>query len=222
MDVYNAFSALTPAEVPTYLQSTVKEADAKVAYSALLDFANVVKANPVKGPVASKAADAAATKGGEFSAVANKLLPLAAQKLSEASYPFMKEVDWNSDLYLNPLPGVTAQQALKAVDKALVMGAAMDGSALQSAALAHHNAIVNGVDSRGLTSAADYAAINAALGKLIATVPSSKVMDVYNAFASITSPLVPNTLFSTVNPADANAAAKAFYEFKDVVKAAQR
>merc|ERR1711920_1095584 len=32
---------------------------------------------------------------------------------------------------------------------------------------------------------------------------------------------VPNKLFSTVDPLAANAAAKAFYEFKDVVKAAR-
>jgi len=42
------------------------------------------------------------------------------------------------------------------------------------------------------------------------------------AFAKEVNPAVPNKLFSTVNPLDANAAAKAFYEFKDVVKAAQR
>ena len=70
-----------------------------------------------------------------------------------------------------------------------------------------------------MTSAADYEAVNAALGRVVASVPTSKVMDVYNAFASIVNPAVPNKLFSTVNPLDAQAAAKAFYEFKDVVKA---
>merc|ERR1711935_795004 len=54
------------------------------------------------------------------------------------------------------------------------------------------------------------------------SVPTSTVMDVYNAWAGILSPSVPNKLFSGVNPLEANAAAKAFYEFKDVVKAAQR
>jgi hypothetical protein len=221
MDVYNAFEGVLPKDVPNYLMSTVNEGDAKTAYSALMEFKDVVKANPIAaGSVPSKGS--AAASGSDLSATFNKLIPLAAQKLSDASYPFMQSVDWNSDLFLSPLPGVTPQQVLKAVDKALLMGAAMDGSALRSAAMAHHTAIANGVDSRGVTSAADFAAINAALGKLIATVPSSKVMDVYNAFAGITSPLVPNQLFSTVNPADANAAAKAFYEFKDVVKAAQR
>ena len=47
MNVYNAFSALVPAEVPQYLMSTVNEADAKRAYSALTQFKDVVKANPI-------------------------------------------------------------------------------------------------------------------------------------------------------------------------------
>merc|ERR1711920_821924 len=92
----------------------------------------------------------------------------AAKKLSDASYPFLKSVDWTSDIYLKPLPGVSAKDALKAIDK-----------------------------------------------------PTSKVMDVYNAFAKIVPGTVPNKLFSTVDPLAANAAAKAFYEFKDVVKAAR-
>merc|ERR1712146_366364 len=66
-------------------------------------------------------------------------------------------------------------------------------------------------------------AINAGLGKAVASVPTSKVMDVYNAMAKVigNSP-VPNYLYSTVNPNDAQAAYNAFLEFKDVVKAAQR
>ena len=49
-----------------------------------------------------------------------------AGKLASAAYPFLKEVDWTSDLFIKPLPGVSASQALKAVDKAIVMGSAMD------------------------------------------------------------------------------------------------
>merc|ERR1711897_7156 len=139
-------------------------------------------------------------------------------KLSDASYPFLKGVDWQSDLYVKPLPGVSASQALKAVDKAIVLGSAMDGNLLKAAAEAHHKAI-GSVDGNGVTSAADYEAVNAALGRAIASAPTSKVMDVYNAFAGLVNPAVPNKLFSSVNPLDAQAAAKAFYEFKDVVKA---
>jgi hypothetical protein len=112
-------------------------------------------------------------------------------------------------------------QSLKAVDKAIVLGAAMDGNLLKAAAEAHHKAI-GSIDGAGVTSAADFEAVNAALGRAIASAPTSKVMDVFNAFATITNSAVPNTLFGTVNPLDAQAAAKAFYEFKDVVKAAQR
>lgn len=61
--------------------------------------------------------------------------------------------------------------------------------------------------------------MNAALGKVIASVPQSQVMDVYNSFVA---PQVPNMMFNMVNPLDAQAAAKAFYTFKDTVQAAQR
>merc|ERR1712107_666569 len=100
----------------------------------------------------------------------------AAKKLSDASYPFLKEVDWTSDLYIKPLPGASASQALKAIDKAIVMGSAMDGNLLKAAAEAHHKAI-GSIDANGVTSAADYEAVNAALGRVIASVPKNTVMD---------------------------------------------
>merc|ERR1711972_171425 len=111
--------------------------------------------------------------------------------------------------------------ALKAVGKAIVMGSAMDGQLLQQAAAAHHKAI-GSIDSAGLTSAADYEAVNAALGRVIASVPKSKVMDVFNAFKDVVGGEIPNQMFSMVDPLAASAAAKAFYEFKDVVQAAQK
>jgi hypothetical protein len=209
MDVYNSVSAITDPGVPAYLKSLVNGADADKAYSAFLTFKDVVK----KNQVASAGAAASAPSGDKIGE--------AAKKLSDASYPFLKEVDWTSDLYIKPLPGASASQALKAIDKAIVMGSAMDGNLLKAAAEAHHKAI-GSVDANGLTSAADYEAVNAALGRAIASVPTSKVMDVYNAFSGLVNPAVPNKLFSSVNALDANAAAKAFYEFKDVVKAAQR
>merc|ERR1712071_316528 len=209
MDVYNSVSSITDSGVPAYLKSLVNGADADAAYSAFLTFKDVVKKNQV-APAGASATVPSGDKIGE-----------AAKKLSDASYPFLKEVDWTSDLFIKPLPGASASQALKAVDKAIVMGSAMDGNLLKAAAEAHHKAI-GSIDGKGVTSAADYEAVNAALGRVVASVPTSKVMDVYNAFAGLVNPAVPNKLFSTVNALDANAAAKAFYEFKDVVKAAQR
>merc|ERR1711948_93083 len=210
MDVYNSFSGVVGGDVPSYLMSTVKEADAKAAYSALMDFKDVVKAHPItSSPAASKVSSDAASK-----------INAAAGKLSSAAYPLLKDVDWNSDLALKPLPGVSPQKVLKAIDKALVMGAAMDGAALNEAAEAHHKAI-GSVDAKLVTSASDFEAINVGLGKAIASVPTSKVMDVYNAFSGIVNPVVPNFLYSSVSPGDAQAAYTALLEFKDVVKAAR-
>merc|ERR1712050_183516 len=151
MDVYNSVSALVDPKVPEYLMSTVKEADAKAAYAALIDFTNVVKANPI-----TPSTLASSVSGGSISA--------AAGKLSAAAYPFIKDVDWTSDLYLKPVPGADPQKVMKAVDKMIVMGAAMDGAALKEAAQAHVKAI-DGVDAKGVLSQSDFEAINAGLGK---------------------------------------------------------
>merc|ERR1711933_347353 len=187
MDVYNSVSALVDSEVPAYLMSTVKEADAKAAYAALVDFAGVVKAHPI-----TASTPASTVSGGSISS--------AASKLSGAAYPFIKDIDWTSNLFSKPIPGKSPQEVMKAVDKMIVMGSAMDGAALKEAAQAHVKAI-DGVDAKGVLSQADFAAINAGLGKAIAPVP--------------------NYLYSQVNPNDAQAAYNALLEFKDVVKAAQ-
>jgi len=208
MDVYNAVSKITDPGVPKYMKSLVNGADADKAYKAFLVFKDAVKKSQVKtaGPTAI------VPKGDEIGK--------AAEKLSTASYPFLKSVDWLSPIYLKPLPGVSAQAATKAIDKAIVMGSAMDGNLLKAAAEAHHKAI-GSIDAKGVTSAADYEALNAALGRVIASVPASKVMDVYNAFSGVVGSQIPNNMFSLADPLAANAAAKAFYEFKDVVKASR-
>merc|ERR1712224_126186 len=209
MDVYNSVSALVDPGVPAYLMSTVKEADAKAAYSALIDFTNVVKAHPI-----TPSTPASTVSGGSISS--------AAGKISAAAYPLIKDVDWTSDLFSKPIPGQSAQDVLKAVDKMIVMGAAMDGGALRDAAKAHAKAI-EGMDAKGVLSQADFEAINAGLGKAISSVPTGTVMDVYNSMAKVigNSP-VPNYLYSTVNAQDAQAAYNALMEFGGVVKAAQR
>merc|ERR1712012_527494 len=211
MDVYNSVKAITDPGVPAYLKSLVKAEDADKAYAALSAFKDVVKKNQVTA--AGPAASAAPAKYAPIDA--------AAQKLSDASYPFLKSIDWLSDIYVKPLPGTNIKDTLKAIDKAIVMGSNMDGNLLKAAAEAHHKAI-GSIDAKGVTSAADHAAVNAALAKAIASVPQSQTMDVYNAFAKAVPGAVPNMMFSMVNPLDANAAAKAFYDFKDVVKSVQR
>jgi len=208
MDVYNSVSKITDKGVPAYMKSLVNGKDADAAYAAFLKFKDVVKAEQVKaaGPAPPAAADDA--------------IGAAAGKLASASYPFLKDIDWLSSVYTKPLPGVSAQQALKAVDKAIVLGTTMDGGLLQAAANAHHKAI-GSIDAKGVTSQADYEATLAGIGRIIASAPTSKVMDVYNAFSSIVPASVPNNMIASVNAADANAAAEAFYKFKDVVKASR-
>jgi len=208
MAVYNSFSKLVGTDVPPYLMSQVKEADAKAAYAALMEFKDVVKANPIShAEVASVPVDPAIVK--------------AAATLSSKSYPFLKEVDWTSDIYSSPLPGVGAKAALKGVQSALEMSVAMDPKVLHGAVEAHHKAIA-GIDGKGIPTEADYAAINAGIGQLIATTPQGKTMDVYNSFAKITSPDVGKYMMAMVDSKDAKAAYEALLTFKDTVKAVQR
>jgi len=209
MDVYNAVSDITDPGVPAYMKSLVNGADAEKAYKGFLEFKDVVAANQVT----TASAPAAVPSGDKIG--------VAAKALSDASYPFLKDIDWLSDVYLKPLPGKTAPEVMKAIDKMIVMGAKMDGNALKAAAEAHHKAI-GSIDAKGVTSAADYEAVNAALGRVVASVPKATVMDVYNSMAKITEGSVPLNMFSKVNPLDAVAAAKGFYTFKNVVESVQR
>jgi len=213
MDVYNAFDAVVPKSVADYQMSQVNEADARAAYAAFMDFKEVVKAHPITpGAVESttKISEAKMASIGE-----------AANALSTASYPFIKDVDWSSDIFLKPFPGQTANQVLKAVNKALLMGAAMDPKLLKEAGEAHHDAIAS-VGANGVLSAGDYYRVNAALGKLVASVPQEKTLAVFNSFKDAVGPYIPNNLFTLVgNPGDALAAYDAFWQFKDVVRAAQ-
>merc|ERR1711990_1405812 len=145
----------------------------------------------------------------------------AAKKLSEASYPFLKEIDWTSDVY-SKLPTQSPTEVLKAIDSMLKLGAAMDPAALKTGVQAHSKAI-GSMDGKQVTSLADHTAVNGVLGHMIASAPASKTMDVYNAFAkfNLGSDVGPY-MMSKVNQGDAEAAYKAFLEFKDVVKASQR
>jgi len=209
MDVYNAFDALTPSkDISQYMMSKVNSNDAKAAYAAFMQFKDVVAKKQV-------------TQGGYFEqpATSAKLTKIseAAAKLSAASYPFAKDVDWTSDLFTKPLPGASAPKLLQAVDKALIMGAAMDGKLLKEAGQAHHKAIMS-VDANGMTAEGDWEAIMASLGKVFASVPAAKTMATFNAFADLTSPVIPNNIFQTVTDGNAIAAFQAFLKFKDVVK----
>ena len=154
------------------MKSLVNGPDAEKAYQGFLEFKDVVEKNQV------------ATAGAPAVVPSGDKIGEAAKALSDASYPFIKDIDWLSDIYLKPLPGKTAPETLKAIDKMIVMGAKMDGNLLKAAAEAHHKAI-GSIDATGVTSAADYEAVNAAIGRLVASVPKTTVMDVYNSMAGM-------------------------------------
>merc|ERR1712241_1608846 len=122
-------------------------------------------------------------------------------KLSDAAYPFMKEVNWNSYAYLLKPGSGAAGDWVKAVDKAIVMGAAMDPELLKKGVMAHHKAVGAASEANPVLSKADFEAINAAIGRMIASVPESQTMDVYNAFSNLVSADVPPYLMSTVKEA---------------------
>merc|ERR1711862_713692 len=165
----------------------------------------------------STAACAAALLGAAENAHADAIGD-AAGKLSKAAYPFMKEVNWNSYLYSTSPGSKDAVAWAKAIGKMIDMGAAMDSTLLKAGANAHHDAI-GGLPPSGLCSQAKLTAINAAIGRMIASVPESKTMDVYNSVSSLVSSDVPAYLMSTVKEEDAKAAYAALVDFAGVVKA---
>merc|ERR1719188_1776831 len=195
MGVYNAVQPLVDPKVPEYLMSKVSEANARAAYDALLEFVAVVKASPIR-PLSSATT---------VSSSASSSITAAAMKLGQDAYPFMKGVDWTDDLYQKPIPGKSAQEVMKAVDKMIVMGAEMDWPALQEAARAHVAAIER-KDAKGVLTQRDFQSILAGLGKAISSVPASTVMGVYDEMSKLAgeSSGIPMNLFQKLqNPGDA-------------------
>eukprot|EP00438_Fugacium_kawagutii_P011089 Skav208625 [mRNA] locus=scaffold248:661858:662488:- [translate_table: standard] len=130
----------------------------------------------------------------------------AAKKLGDASYSFAKEVDWNNGIFLQAPGKFQPLEALKAIDKMIEMGASADPKLLKEAAEAHHKAIGSISGPNGVTSRADWDAVNAALGRVVASVPKAKVMAVYDSVKDITDPKVPAYMKSLVNGPDAEKA----------------
>jgi len=142
----------------------------------------------------------------------------ASKKLASASYPFLKSIPWDSDLYAK-FPA-DPQKTLKAIDKALVAASSMDGRALQTAVEAHHKA-VSSMDGKGVTSLADYTAVVDGLGRVVAGVPESQMKDVFYAFADIAPKNLPEYIFKTIDGPSAYKAAGAFWEYAETIKAAR-
>merc|ERR1740127_432079 len=123
-------------------------ADAMVAYSSLMQFKDTVRAYQ---PDAIR--DAAA-------------------KLSKASYPFFKEVPWNSDEFLLTPGTANPLRWADAIGNIIDMGASMDGELVKAGCMAHHTAIQDVEYKSDLVcSEARLAETYATIGHMIASVP---------------------------------------------------
>ena len=213
-----ARSKVSPTSQGIMARSSWKVLSVAAALVALYNVCN--SWSFVSGPLRKHAPVAAASAAGMMMAPAAFADEIgdAAKKLGDASYDFAKEVDWNNGIFLQAPGKFQPLEALKAIDKMIEMGAAADPKLLKAAAEAHHKAIGSISGPNGVTSRADWDAVNAALGRVVASVPKAKVMDVYNAVKDITDPGVPAYMKSLVNGADAEKAYKGFLEFKDVVE----
>ena len=118
--------------------------DAEKAYQGFLEFKDVVE----KNQVSTASAPAVVPSGDKIG--------VAAKALSDASYPFIKDIDWLSDVYLKPLPGKTAPETLKAIDKMIVMGRQDGWQPLEGSSRGHTTRPIGSIDATGVTSAADY------------------------------------------------------------------
>jgi hypothetical protein len=192
--------------------SKVNEADAKAAYEALIEFTQVVGANPITP----------SSSASKVSGSADSAISAAASNLATASYPFVEGIDWMDELYGKTIPGKSAQDTLQAVDKMIVMGSQMDWPVLQEAALAHVGAIER-MDKKGVLTQGDFKAVLAGLGKAISSVPASSVMDVYDEVGKVAgeSSGIPAYVYAKQNPAHAMTAYSALMQFKDTVRAYQ-
>merc|ERR1719356_738714 len=94
----------------------------------------------------------------------------------------------------------------------------MDPNLVKAGCEAHHAANVD-LPSSGVCSESELARIYAAIGRMIASVPESKSMAVYNYISPLVDPKVPAYLMSKVTEANAKAAYTALLKFTVTVKA---
>merc|ERR1712232_324680 len=216
--IFTDCSALLTRSYLEMVRAGVKALAAGAAAAALYQQLTFVPAPQTQSRLPAAAGVGAAAAIGSAPAFADEIGD-AAGKLSEAAYPFMKDVDWFSYLYLQkPGGSASALDWVKAIDKAIVMGEKMDSKLLKDAAMAHHKAIGT-IDANGALSKSSFTEVNAGIGRLIASVPESTTMDVYNSFKGLVGSDVPAYLMSTVKAEDAKAAYAGLMAFKDVVKA---
>jgi len=192
------------------LYSLNDKAEAQSAYKAFEELTKVVKAASTNG-----ANGLPGTPVGSGGAIAD-----AAAKFSEATYPIAKSIDWSKTPEISKyIAGAAANDpkgVAKAFDDVLKVGLSMDPKAVYAAVAAHDKAIDAAVGKSGLVaSQADFAAVNEALARMIATADPAKFNAILTAFPGNAD--LQLGLFALNNPGQAKAAYDSFSALTEAV-----
>jgi len=147
----------------------------------------------------------------------------ASAKFSDAAYPVAEKFNWaNSPVFAKYLGEVSAKDpkaVSKAVERLLDAGLTMDPKLIQAAVKAHEKALASAAGSPTLVaSKADFAAVNEALARMIASADPEKFFYLLSAFPGNNE--LQMELFKGNSEADARAAYEAFVGLTDAVRAA--
>ena len=145
----------------------------------------------------------------------------AAAKFSEATYPLAAKIDWGNTQqitkYISEVSAKNPKAVAAAFDKVLESGLTMDPKLIQAAVAAHEKAIDSAITNPGLmTSKADWAAVNEALARMIASADPGQFRALLNAFPQNAD--LQMALFAANNPDDAKAAYETFVALTEAVK----
>jgi len=143
----------------------------------------------------------------------------AAAKFSDATYPIAKKIDWgNTPIISNYFATESARNpkgVAKAVDALLESGLTMDPKLIKAAVAAHDKALDSALkDPNLVTTKADFAAVNEALARMIASANKDKFYKLLDAF-----PDNKQLQMDLYNQNDKAAAQAAFQTFKDLTAA---
>ncbi|CAE7870499.1 unnamed protein product, partial [Symbiodinium necroappetens] len=147
----------------------------------------------------------------------------AAAKFSDATYPIAEKINWGNTPIISSYFATESARNPKAVagavDKLLESGLTMDPALIKAAVAAHDKALKSAASNPNLmTSKADFAAVNEALARMIASANKDKFYKLLDAFPD--NKQLQMDLYNQNDKAKAQAAYQAFKDLTSAVKAA--
>jgi len=214
--VFDTYSKVGLKGINRDWYASVNSADARASYKAFLALKEKVRDeefSTYKAGVANVVPDYTDKLGA------------AAKELADASYPLIQKIDWEKSPVLTKWLGSASEtwepaKIAAAVDSTLKASAAMDSQLIVKAVAAHDKAVVDAINQPGLvTPLADHEAVTESIVRMLASAPPEKVKAVFDTYAEVGLKDLNGQWFSTLNPADAEAAYKTFLALSEVVKA---